>query len=173
MKNAIVTIAVSTLVLMSCSNPVEELKQTAQQEIQSSLLDPKSFEVIETKVDTLYHSWEITQGAQKYLKYYETWMDFTNDYQKKLDWEIAFGSTSMAEFYLEKTKTFLDSANHYDALYDQEMNRASRLMNTPEDTIVGYVVDVRYYAMNRGGNRAMGDTRFYSFVNGTTRIEEI
>lgn len=173
MKKAISTLVLSTLVLMSCSNPVEELTNEAIVEVKSQLLDPESFEVIETQVDTLKQSWKDTRRAQLLLTYHEFWNDQCEEMKRKTNWEISFGSTSLAEDYMEIWQTAIDSSEHYLDRYQTEMGRISKMTNTPSDTNVAYVVAVRYYANSRGGNRVIGEQHYYSYLDGKTNLEKV
>lgn len=173
MKNSILTLTLSVVALASCTNPIEEMTDNAITEIQSGLLDPKSFELISTEVDTLRASWQIVTKAERNLKYVDLYLEQAQNYQKKVDWEISWGTSSMGYHYLGLAKQYADSAVKYNERYDKEVARAKTLVHTPNDSIIGYSVDVRYYATNRGGNKAMGENRYYVYNDGRTNLEDI
>lgn len=173
MKNSILTLTLSVVALASCTNPIEEMTDNAITEIQSGLLDPKSFELISTEVDTLRASWQIVTKAERNLKYVDLYLEQAQNYQKKVDWEISWGTSSMGYHYLGLAKQYADSAVKYNERYDKEVARAKTLVHTPNDSIIGYSVDVRYYAINRGGNKAMGENRYYVYNDGRTNLEDI
>lgn len=173
MKNSILTLILSVVALASCTNPIEEMTDNAITEIKSGLLDPKSFELISTEVDTLRASWQIVTKAERNLKYVDLYLEQAQNYQKKVDWEISWGTSSMGYHYLALAKQYADSAVKYNERYDKEVARAKTLVHTPNDSIIGYSVDVRYYAINRGGNKAMGENRYYVYNDGRTNLEDI
>jgi hypothetical protein len=165
MKKAISTLTLSTLVLMSCSNPVEELTDTAVNEIRKGLLDPNSMEVIETSVDTLNLSWLILREAQPIKGKSDMWQNLADDYKYKAIWD----ETGV---YRNAQIEALDSVEHYLDLYIDELEKVKAIQKTDKDEVVGYGVFVRYYAVNRGGDRAIGETRYYSLLTGETFTEQ-
>jgi hypothetical protein len=173
MKNSIFTLTLSVLALASCTNPIEQMTDKAITEVKSGLLDPKSFELISTEVDTLRASWQIVNKAESNLKYVDLYLEQAQNYQKKVDWEISWGTSSMGYHYLGLAKQYADSAVKYNKQYEKEVARAKTLIDTPNDSIIGYTVDVRYYAINRGGDKTMGENRYFVFNNGKTDLEDI
>lgn len=173
MKKSIISVTISVVSLASCSNPVEDLTNQAITEVQSQLLDPKSFELIETKVDTLHQSWRDHRENNRNDRYFNMWSDLNKELSKKFEWEIAFGTSSSASIYLKQIENSVDSMKFYSDKFTQENDRIEKMTGTPQDSVIGYEVFVRYYANSRGGNRVIGEQNYYTFTDGTTRLEKV
>lgn len=171
MKNSIFTLTLSVLVLASCTNPIEDMTDNAITEIKSSLLDPKSFELISTEVDTIHYTWTLQQEFDRFLKAHDLWIEESNKMIKDAKWNHAFGRSASSE--IKYAQIFLDSAKVQGDKMEVLTKQISSLTGTPLDSIIGYTVDVRYYAINRGGDKTMGENRYYVFNNGRTDLEDI
>lgn len=171
MKNSILTLTFSVVALASCSNPIEEMTDNAISKIKSGLLDPKSFELISTEVDTIRYTWKLEKQMEPLHKMSEMWLDEALKMTKEAQWERTFGRSSDLE--LRFAREYLDSSKVIDKQINKIMSHYETIQGTPNDSIIGYSVDVRYYATNRGGNKTMGENRYYVFNNGNTSLEDI
>ena len=158
--------------LSSCKSEEEKLTETAVNEIKQSLLDPKSMEIIEIELDTLHASWRIADEADQYIIKQKQWATVFDEFNDDVEWEHRMGRPA-GKTLMNALQESYDSVKHYTQLWDKEMKHAEEIMNTPQDSVIGYSVKVRYYATNRGGNRTMGETLYYKFNNGRTNLEDI
>jgi len=158
--------------LSSCKSEEEKLTETAVNEIKQSLLDPKSMEVIEIELDTLHASWRIADEADQYITKQKQWATVFEEFNDDVEWEHRMGRPA-GKTLMNALQESYDSVKHYTELWDKEMKRAEKIMNTPQDSVIGYSVKVRYYATNRGSNRTMGENRYYKLNNGHTHLEDI
>jgi hypothetical protein len=169
MKNSILTLSLAAFA--SCSNPIEEMKENAITEIKSSLLDPKSFELISTKVDTLHYSWQILKQVEPLQKVELMWLDEANKLFDGIEFKQAIGQSASLD--IKYAGYYIDSSAAYGERSDKLLKQIENLKKTKKDSAIGYIVDVRYYATNRGGDKAMGENRYYVFNNGSTSLEDI
>jgi hypothetical protein len=171
MKNSIFTLTLSVLALASCTNPIEEMTDKAITEVKTGLLDPNSFELISTEVDTIHYTWTLQQQFNRVNKVHDLWIEQFNKMMKDAEWEHAFGRSASSE--IEYAKIYLDSAKVQGNKMEVLEKQISSLTGTPLDSIIGYTVDIRYYATSRGGDKTMGENRYYVFNNGKTDLEDI
>lgn len=171
MKHSIFTLTISTMVFMSCSNSIEKMTDNAITEVKETLLDPKSFELISTETDTIRYTWKLESQIRPLQTIRQMWLDEADKMTKEAQWEHAYGRS--AELEIKYARQYLDSSNVYDTKIQKLLSQYNSLKGTPADSIIGYSVDVRYYATNRGGNKAMGENRYYVFNNGYTELEDI
>lgn len=171
MKNSIFTLTLSVVALASCSNPIEEMTDKAITEIRSGLLDPKSFELISTEVDTIRYTWKLEKQMEPLHNFADMWLEEAIKMNKEAEWEHTFGRS--ADLEIRFAREYLDSSKVYQEQIKNLMSHYETIYGTPNDSIIGYSVDVRYYATNRGGDKAMGENRYYVFNNGNTSLEDI
>lgn len=171
MKNSILTLTLSILACASCSNPIEDMTEKAITEIKSSLLDPKSFELISTEVDTVHYSWQILKQVEPLQDVEQMWLDEANKLFDDIDFKQAMGQSASLD--IKYAGYYIDSSAVYGERSKKLLAQVEKMQNTPTDSIIGYSVDVRYYAINRGGDKAMGENRYYVFNNGSTSLEDI
>jgi hypothetical protein len=173
--NTTITLAVTTLaitLLSSCQSETEKLQQTAINEVKETLLDPKSFELIETKVDTIYAS---TKMLTDYSFLTDIAMEWTKEANKVIDdisWEHRFGRPAGKSMF-NRAQQYLDSSKSCTDRYAVIIEKSEALKDTPNDSIVGYTVDIRYYATSRGGEKRMGENRYFQYNNGKTKLEDV
>lgn len=171
MKNLILPLTLSIVSLASCTTPIEEMTNDAITEVKSQLLDPKSFELISTKVDTIRYTWTLQKEFDVLDEVHQLWMDQSNKELKDAEWNLAFRRSAATE--LKYAQIYLDSARVKSAKMNLLIEQMEALTDTPNDSIIGYTVNVRYYATNRGGEKQMGENLYYVFNNGKTDLEDI
>jgi hypothetical protein len=171
MKNIILSsIALGTIVLTSCTSEVEKLQDTAINEVKETLLDPKSFKLIETKVDTLRQSdrmvMSTTALTDKMDFYHEMTDIFLNSARRLHIYDLsAADELAQAQAYVDSSTALGEQANKI-------LDDAERLKNTPNDSIIGFEVKVRYYAKTRGGDERMGEQVFTKYNNGDSFLKD-
>jgi hypothetical protein len=174
MKSTI-TLAVTTLaitLLSSCKSETEKLQDTAINEVKETLLDPKSFELIETEVDTIFASTKMITDYAYLTDLANDWTEQANKVIDDISWEHRFGRPAGKHMF-RQAQEYLDSSKSCSDRYDAIVQKASKLINTPNDSIIGYTVDIRYYATSRGGDKRMGENRYFQYNNGKTKLEDV
>jgi hypothetical protein len=159
--------------IVSNQSPIEMMTENAVNEIKKELLDPKSFELITTKVDTIHYSARLGKEALLIIPKITNCSLKAGEliYGAKIDqiWE----RYDLSGPKLAKAKVYLDSAKYYEKSSKEILDFAKSIEGTEKDSIIGFFVDVRYYAVNRGGNRAIGENRYIQWNNGKTELQEI
>jgi hypothetical protein len=173
--NTTITLAVTTLaitLLSSCQSETEKLQQTAINEVKETLLDPKSFELIETEVDTIYASLRMIIDGHYLYEGYERWSKHRNKVMDDVKWDHALGRPA-GSAKMRLLQTCQDSCTKYIDQYSSLVESAKKLQESENDSIVGYSVKIRYYATSRGGDKRMGENRYSQYNNGKTKLEDV
>lgn len=158
MKKTIIIIA-AIISLTSCSK--ENMISKSEDHLKKVLLDEKSYELIESKVDTVrkHQNLEIdaftdSLTARMYLDLAADQVDYMRIWSSSSTY---FGQ-SQYESHRKSARTYLDSAKKYEKVVEKTNKEARSIKGTPKDSIVRYCVRLRYYARNKGGDRAIGES---------------
>lgn len=170
MKNILLPILATLAVVTSCTSEAEKLQELAISEVKQSLLDPNSFKLVETDIDTIHESSRMIMST-------EPLTDKINLYTAKSDALLTsirishiYGVSAASE--IAECQVYIDSAKAIGNRAQNIMDAAEKLKNTPNDSVVGYRVNVRYYAMTRGGTERMGEQVFTKYNNGVTKLQD-
>ena len=143
--------------LTSCSKE-KEIISKSEEFLKKDLLDPKSYELIESKLDTTYKSefYEVSSQCDSnigdiYLErcnneteYAKIWVGSTTEY----------GMAHFKELY-SKAKEYRDSAFFYMDRSDSLKRKALAIKGTNQDSIFLFTVKFKYYSVNKDGQRGI------------------
>lgn len=166
MKKTLITIG-TILSLTSCSN--NSITSKSEDHLKKVLLDEKTYELIESKIDTVrkhttleYYAFSDSLTADMYLQ-------LTNDnlqYMKIWVGSDSYFGQSRFKEYDTRVKQYLDSTKKYQKCMEMNMDEAKKITGTSKDSIVRYNVQLKYYSMNKGGQRAIGESTVYVNTKG-------
>ncbi len=156
MKKTFIIIA-SIISLTSCSKE-KEIISKSEEFLKKDLLDPKSYEVIESRLDTIYKSDFFERSAES--------DSFTGDiYLRRAKEETEYakiwvGSTSqfgMSHFQtkISNAREYLDSSKKYEQRSESLKRKALSIKGTDLDSIFRYSVRLKYYSVNKDGQRGI------------------
>jgi hypothetical protein len=61
---------------------------------------------------------------------------------------------------------YLDSAKKYNKSSKSKLEEAKKMIGTTKDSIIRYDVQLKYYSMNKSGNRAIGESTIHVNTKG-------
>lgn len=171
MKNLILTsLTLGIVTLTSCQSEIEKIQDTAISEIKSSLLDPKSFKLIESKVDTVFASdrlYQSTEPLTTMMDFYHEMVDINLNAARRLHIYDLSAAEELAE-----AQAYVDSSTALGEKAKDIIAQADKLKGTEQDSIIGFKVEVRYYAKTRSGEERMGQQVYTKYNNGKTKLED-
>ena len=166
MKKTLITIG-TILSLTSCSN--NSMVSKSEDHLKKVLLDEKTYELIESKIDTIRKHTSIESYAYSDSLTADLYLQLTNDnldYMKIWCGSGSYFGQSRFQEYNRKVTQYLDSTKKYQKLMKTKVDEAKKITGTPKDSIIRYDVQLKYYAMNKGGNRAIGESTVHVNIKG-------
>jgi hypothetical protein len=167
MKKTLIIIA-TIISLTSCSKETEIISKS-EDHLKKVLLDESTYDLIESKIDTVrkhssvyYDAFSDSLTADMYLK-------LTND---NIDYVKIWSSSSTyfgeSQYYKYKNMAtqYLDSAKKYNKSSKSKLEEAKKMIGTTKDSIIRYDVQLKYYSMNKSGNRAIGESTIHVNTKG-------
>lgn len=170
MKKAMLFIA-AILTIAACASREDKANKLIDEYMYKHLHDYKSYEPVETKVDTLYNSplfdEQCIQAALQRNQYedladeYES--DARHDHSSMDIWSGGWSSTARSE-YKKALKGYLEnSAKQFEAMgksAEAWKEAFLRIQELSGKEHVGWMVDHTYRCNNRGGNSMISSTLF-------------
>ena len=170
MKTILPLLTITLAVVTSCTSEVEKLQETAITEVKQTLLDPNSFKLIETDIDTIRESERMilsTTSMTDQIDLYNTKVDAL---LTSIRISHIYGVSAKSE--IAEAQVYIDSATAISNRANLIVDKAEKLKGTDNDSIVGYRVNVRYYAKTRGGEERMGEQTYTKYNNGKTKLQD-
>ena len=167
MKKTLITIA-TIISLTSCSKE-KQIISKSEDHLKKVLLDENTYDLIESKIDTVRKHTSVEFDGQCDSFTADLYLKLTND---NIDYmEIWCGSSSyfgQSRFqeYNKKVTQYLDSTKKYQKLSTSKLDEAKKMVGTPKDSIIRYDVQLKYYSMNKGGHRAIGESTIHVNTKG-------
>jgi hypothetical protein len=164
MKNTLITIG-TILSLTSCSN--NSIVSDSEDFLKSKLLDKKTYELIEADVDTTYKSQVLESLSEIDSSTAMFWLGLS-----KLETDgakIWSGSSYGLKYFNEhitKARAYVDSSRPYTLKRKQGLELSRKIKGTTQDSIVSFKVKLRFYAVNKLGNKGVGDVIVYTDKQG-------
>lgn len=154
MKKTFIIIS-AIISLVSCSKE-KEIISKSEEFLKKDLLDPKSYEVIESRLDTIYKSNYLNGSSETDSMIGNIFLQRAKDQSEYA--KIWIGSTSefgMSCFKdrLSKGKEYLDSARKYLDKSDSLKKQSRSIKGTDRDSIYRFNVRLKYYSVNKKGER--------------------
>ncbi len=155
----ILLLVIALVLLASCGEVKREpnYEEIAITKVKDYLLDPNSFELIKVVKDTVRLTDIMLYEMEKLLKEVK---EFKSEYDNDVEYAQIYSSS----YSRNKRLKYIESAkNNYDSLLDRKSKSNSisvkfdSINGTDNDSIVGFTFMVRGYAVNRLGNRMIGD----------------
>ena len=168
MKNIITTI-ITSISMFSCQSKEEKMISNAEQYMKNELLDPNSFEKIESRLLTNYKSTQLKSGMSSDSSTASMFVTLAEGHVSIMKiWAGSYSSYGQEKFKESKktAQRYSDSCRLYLDRQEEKKKEYNKVVNTPQDTIVGYSVLIRYYGMSRGGQKRMGESYVKLDVNG-------
>lgn len=141
----------------------------SEDHLKKVLLDENTYDLIESKIDTVrkHTSLEFnghcdSLTADLYLQLANDNIDYMNIWSKSGSY---FGQNRFQE-YNKKVTQYLDSTKKYQNSSRSKLVEAKKMIGTPKDSIIRYDVQLKYYSMNKGGHRAIGESTIYVNTKG-------
>lgn len=168
MKKTIYTIMtiITSMTMFSCQTPEEKMIQSAETMLKESLLDEKTYERIEGKIDTFKRSDYIQNRILSdslifnlYMKQINTQLDIAQIWSGSSSY---YGQSKWDEA-MKDAKTYLDSAKSREKQMKLNKEEYTKVVGTSNDTTLHYKVNFRFYAVNKGGDRTIHEK--YVVVN--------
>lgn len=168
MKKTIYTIMtiISSMTMFSCQTPEEKMIQSAETILKEDLLDPKTYERITAKIDTFKRSDYIQNrilADSLIMGFYVKQVNNSLDIARIWTGSSSYYGQSKWDEAMKEAKTFLDSAKSREKQMELNKQEYTKVVGTDKDTTLHYKVNIRFYAVNKGGDRAIGEK--YVVVN--------
>ena len=170
MKTILPLLTITLAVVTSCTSEIEKLQETAITEVKQTLLDPKSFKLIETQVDTIRESHRMIVSTTAFTEKMEMYNTKTDALLSSIRISHIYGMSASSE--IAEAQVYIDSATALSERANLIVEKAEKLKNTPNDSVIGYRVNVRYYANTRGGKERMGEQVYTKYNNGETKLQD-
>jgi len=170
MKKTLIIIA-TIISLVSCVSK-DQIISNAETELKKDLLDPKTYERIEVKMDTLFKSEDLTFDAEGDSMYANMYKGFVESNKEMGDLLARCGSSNAREWY-QKSKDHRDSQVMYENRAYEKLKLSKQIKGTNKDSMIQYNVHFRYYAVNRLGTRGIHDGHVSMNTDGTFKRKHI
>jgi len=151
-------IIIGTIISLTSCSKEQQIISKAEEFLKKDLLDPKSYEVIESRLDTIYTSNNLRGSAETdsiignlYLerakdetKYAKIWVSSTTEY----------GMSNFNDRML-KGRQYIDSTRKYMDRSDSLKRKSQSIKGTEQDSIYRFSVRLKYYSVNKDGQRGI------------------
>lgn len=167
MKKTLIIIA-TIISLTSCSKE-KEIISKSEDHLKKVLLDENTYELIESKIDTVrkHQNLEIDAYTDSLTaRLYLDMADSELDYMRIWSSSLSYYGENQYENHRKSARKYLDSAKKFEKLVEKTNKEAKSIKGTPKDSIIRYCVQLKYYSMNKGGHRAIGESTVHVNTKG-------
>lgn len=169
-KVSYILVLIACLSIVSCSSPEKKALKLIDAHMFKTLYDYKSYEPVDTKIDSAFASVHYLNAAivaakqakEKINSATELLEDAEHAFSSAEIWSDSYSSYGISQWkkykteYLEKMdESFKCAAESYEA-----MGIIRQLDSALTKEFIGWAVTHRYRANNRGGNSTIGDELF-------------
>lgn len=137
--------------------------------LKNQMLDPKSFEKIESNLYPSYKAEELKSEIRYDSSTASMFLNLAEGHLELMKiWQGSYDSYGQQQFKHSKknAQRYSDSCRFYLDRQNKNKEEYNKVVNTPQNTIIAYDVFIRYYAMSRGGQKKIGDGYVKLDVNG-------
>jgi len=156
MKKTFIIIT-AILSLASCSKE-KQIILKAEEFLKKDLLDPKSYEVIESDLRTVYKSNYLKGTAETDSIIGEFYLERAKDQTESArTWSVStseFGRSCFNQI-MSEARQYLDSSTKYMGKSDSLKRESMSIKGTDQDSIFRYDVRLKYYSVNKNGQRVI------------------